>query len=70
MVPFLKTSQNYLKKSHDSDFFNLPCSHYKLRQVDLFIATFKNILKLYFSFIHIYISYANIAWASTFKIKL
>ena len=28
---------------------------------------FKNILKIYFSFIHIYISYANIAWASTFK---
>ena len=31
---------------------------------------FKNILKIYFSFIHIYISYANIAWASTFKTKL
>ena len=31
---------------------------------------FKNLLKIYFSFIHIYISYANIAWASTFKIKL
>ena len=30
---------------------------------------FKN-LKIYFSFIHIYISYANIAWASTFKTKL
>ena len=30
---------------------------------------FKN-LKINFSFIHIYISYANIAWASTFKIKL
>ena len=29
---------------------------------------FKN-LKIYFSFIHIYISYANIAWASTFKTK-
>ena len=34
---------------------------------------FKNIgvpLKIYFSFIHIYISYANIVWASTFKTKL
>ena len=31
---------------------------------------FKNLLKNYFSFIHIYISYANIAWASTFKTKL
>ena len=31
---------------------------------------FKNLLKIYFSFIHIYISYANIAWASTFKNKL
>ena len=31
---------------------------------------FKNLLKLYFSFIRIYISYASIAWASTFKIKL
>ena len=31
---------------------------------------FKNLLKIYFSFINIYISYANIAWASTFKIKL
>ena len=30
---------------------------------------FKNLLKIYFSFIHIYISYANIAWASTFKTK-
>ena len=30
---------------------------------------FKN-LKIYFSFIHIYISHANIAWASTFKTKL
>ena len=29
---------------------------------------FKN-LKIYFFFIHIYISYANIAWASTFKTK-
>ena len=31
---------------------------------------FKDVLKIYFSFIHIYISYANIAWASTFKTKL
>ena len=31
---------------------------------------FKNLLKTYFSFIHIYIRYANIAWASTFKGKL
>ena len=31
---------------------------------------FQNLLKTYFSFIHIYISYANIAWASTFKTKL
>ena len=31
---------------------------------------FKNLLKIYFCFIHIYISYANIAWASTFKTKL
>ena len=30
----------------------------------------KNLLKIYFSFIHIYTSYANIAWASTFKTKL
>ena len=29
---------------------------------------FKN-LKIYFSFIHIYISYANIAGASTFKLN-
>ena len=28
------------------------------------------ILKIYFSFAAIYISYANIAWASTFKTKL
>ena len=26
---------------------------------------FKNLLKIYFSFIHIYISYVNIAWAKT-----
>ena len=31
---------------------------------------FKNLLKIHFSFIHIYISYANIASASTFKTKL
>ena len=31
---------------------------------------FKKILKIYFSFIHIYISYPNIACASTFKTKL
>ena len=31
---------------------------------------FKNLLKIYFSFVHIYISYANIAWVSTFKTKL
>ena len=31
---------------------------------------FKNLLKIYFSFIRIYISYANIVWASTFKTKL
>ena len=31
---------------------------------------FINLLKIYFSFIHIYISYANITWASTFKNKL
>ena len=31
---------------------------------------FKNLLKIFFSFIHIYISYANIAWAGTFKTKL
>ena len=30
----------------------------------------KTISKIYFFLIHIYISYANIAWASTFKIKL
>ena len=30
---------------------------------------FKN-LKIYFFFIQVYISYANIAWASTFKTKL
>ena len=29
---------------------------------------FKNLLKIYFYFIHIYISYANIAWTSTFNI--
>ena len=31
---------------------------------------FKNLLKIYFTFILIYISYANIAWASTLKTKL
>ena len=30
----------------------------------------EDLQKIYFSFIHIYISYANIAWASTFKTKL
>ena len=31
---------------------------------------FKYLLKIYFSFIHIYINYANLAWTSTFKTKL
>ena len=31
---------------------------------------FKNLLKINFSFLHIYTSFANIAWASTFKTKL
>ena len=35
-----------------------------------YLLDFKNFLKIYFSFIHIYISYANIAWVSTFKTKL
>ena len=30
---------------------------------------FRILLKIYFFFIHIYISYTNIAWASTFKTK-
>ena len=34
------------------------------------LLNFKNLLIIYFSFSHIYISYANIAWASTFKTKL
>ena len=33
------------------------------------LLNFKN-LKIYFCFVHIYIGYANIAWASTFKTKL
>ena len=31
---------------------------------------FKNLLKIYFYFIHIYINYVNIVWASSFKTKL
>ena len=31
---------------------------------------FENLLKIYFSFINIYISYVNIAWATDFKSKL
>ena len=31
---------------------------------------FKNLLKIHSSFLHIYISFANIAWTSTFKTKL
>ena len=31
---------------------------------------FKNLPKICFSFIQVYISYANIVWASTFKTKL
>ena len=34
------------------------------------LVDYKNLLKIYFSFIPIYISYANITWASTFKTKL
>ena len=30
----------------------------------------KNALKIYFSFIHIYISYANNSWATTLETKL
>ena len=35
-----------------------------------YLLDFKNLPKIYFSFIHIYINYASIAWASTFKTKL
>ena len=31
---------------------------------------FKNLLKIYFPFIHVYTSYVNIASASTFKTKI
>ena len=34
------------------------------------LLNFKNLRKIYFSFIHIYINYANIAWTSTFETKL
>ena len=37
---------------------------------DSHLLDFKNLPKIYFFFIHIYISYADIAWASTFKTKL
>ena len=37
MIPCFETTQNQLKKSHGQDFFNLPCSHYKLSQTGLFI---------------------------------
>ena len=36
----------------------------------LILLDFKILLKIYFSFIYIDISYANIAWASTLKTKL
>ena len=35
-----------------------------------YLLDFKNLWKIYFSFIHIYNSYANIAWDGTFKTKL
>ena len=35
-----------------------------------YLLDFKNFLKIYFSFIHVSISYANTAWAGTFKTKL
>lgn len=31
---------------------------------------FKNLFKIYFFFIHVYINYANIAWVTAFKTKL
>ena len=34
------------------------------------LLNFKNLRKIYFSFIHIYINYVNIAWTSTFETKL
>ena len=35
-----------------------------------YLLYFKNLRKIYFSFIHIFITNVNIAWANTFKTKL
>ena len=64
------TDENLTWKNHIEVVENEISKHigvlYKARQ----LLHFKNLLKFFFSFIHIYINYANIAWASTFKSKL
>ena len=40
MIPFfLKKVKNKIKKSHSNNFFNLPCSQYKLYQVRTLYST-------------------------------
>ena len=46
------------------------CDSLPLHLPTMTLLDFKNLLKIYFSFIHIYINHANIAWASTFKTNL
>ena len=59
------TWKNHTKVAENKIYKNIGILYWLSHLLD-----FKNLLKIYFSFIHIYISYANIAWASTFKTKL
>ena len=56
------TWQNHIKVVENKIFKNIGVLYRASHLLD-----FKNLPKIYFSFIHIYISYANIAWANAFK---
>ena len=62
--------ENVTWKNHIGVVENKISKNIRLLYRDSHLLDFKNLLKMYFSFIHIYISYANITWASTFKTKL
>ena len=62
--------KNLTWKNHTKVIENKICKNIGVLYRASHLLGLKNLLKIYFSFIHIYISYANIAWPSTFKTKL
>ena len=64
------TDENLTWKNHIEVVENKISKNIGVLYRAIHLLDFKNLLKIYFSFIYIYISYANFALASTFKTKL